>query len=239
MKMNFWFFAAFLSVLFISISFAQEGIESVKPNHTFNLYFINGYAISYNFLNTESLYLRVQLDLSTSKEDIDSEGESITQSRFLLEKHSRSGKNETDFFSIGASAHIIYPVYKTNFGEIYIGTGPLFNYSNSNYNYSDSYTQYYPDSNAVQFTNKYTNTSKEKNYDAGVVLLFGIETFITKNISLIAEANLKGGRRWKTTEWEYSSSQNPDYYTKQTTNSDGNGWFYEAQFIRLGVSVSI
>jgi len=227
-------------VFFLSTNlFSQEDIEPDKPKNTFNFYFINGYAVSYNFYNAESFYLRAQLDISTSKEDMDADGEIIEEYTNGTQKYSTTGNTETNYFSIGASAHIIFPVYKTNYGKVYLGTGPLFNYSNQNYNNSESRDQFSPDSNVFQYSTTSSITSNEKNYDVGALVLVGIEGIITDNISLFVEAYLKGGRKWKKTEWESLYSATPDYHSKQTSTKDGDGWFYEAQFIRLGVSISL
>lgn len=218
---------------------SQENKDPNKPDHTFNFYFINGYAISYNFYETEIFYLRAQMDLSTNKEDIDMEGESHQAYTTILNKYKTSGYTDNDYFSVGASAHIVFPLYSNKYGSIYFGTGPIFTYSTRNSAYSETGNQYYPDSNAVQYSSTSTFTNNEKNYDAGVLGLVGVQGIITDNIKLFVKAHIKGGRRWKDTEWESSNTNNVSYSSKTTSSSSGDGWFYEAQFIRLGISISI
>jgi hypothetical protein len=70
-------------------------------------------------------------------------------------------------------------------------------------------------------------------------VLLGVKGIITENISLFVEANIKGGGRWQNSEGEYSNTDPSGYQYKNTYSSDGSGWFYEAQFIRLGVSISL
>ena len=220
---------------FINNSLAQDEVKSDGPKNTFNFYFINGYAISYNFYEAPRYYLRAGLDISTSKSDIDSDGENIQYYTSSTEEYSTSESTDNSYFSIGASVQIIFPVYKTNFGKIYLGTGPVFSYTTRNY--SSSRTQTNPDPTLSPYTS--TSSTDERNYDVAAIVLVGVEGVITDNISLFVEANIKGGGRWQNSDAEYSSSNTSGYYTKNTYSSDGSGWFYEAQFIRMGVSISL
>jgi hypothetical protein len=217
---------------FINSSFAQNEVESEGPKNTFNFYFINGYAISYNFYEAQSYYLRAALDISTTKENIDSDGEIIQYPSGYESSTTESSDNS--YFSIGASVQIILPVYKTKYGNIYFGTGPVFTYSTTNNNSSRTYNDLVPTN-----TSKYTNSTYVQNYDVAAIVLVGVEGIITDNISLFVEANIKGGGRWQHTESEYSNTDPTGYQYKNTSSSDGNGWFYEAQFIRMGVSISL
>jgi hypothetical protein len=217
---------------FINSSFAQNEVESEGPKNTFNFYFINGYAISYNFYEAQSYYLRAGLDISTTKENIDSDGEIIQYPSGY--KSSTTESSDNSYFSIGASVQIILPVYKTKYGNIYFGTGPVFTYSTTNNNSSRTYNDQVPTN-----TSNYTNSTYVQNYDVAAIVLVGVEGIITDNISLFVEANIKGGGRWQHTESEYSNTDPTGYQYKNTSSSDGNGWFYEAQFIRMGVSISL
>jgi hypothetical protein len=214
---------------------AQEKTETNKPENTFNFYFINGYAISYNFYEAKSYYLRAQLDLSTSKEDIDSDGESIQYYTGSTENYSTSDNHDNSYFLIGASVQIVFPIYVTKYGNIYLGAGPVFTYATRNY--SSSRTQTNPDPTYSPVTS--TSSTGEQNYDVAAIVLLGVKGIITENISLFVEANIKGGGRWQNSEGEYSNTDPSGYQYKNTYSSDGNGWFYEAQFIRMGVSISL
>ena len=217
---------------FINSSFAQNEVESEGPKNTFNFYFINGYAISYNFYEAQSYFLRAGLDISTTKENIDSDGEIIQYPSGYESSTTESSDNS--YFSIGASVQIILPVYETKYGNIYFGTGPVFTYSTTNYSSSRTYNDQVPTN-----TSNYTNSTYVQNYDVAAIVLVGVEGIITDNISLFVEANIKGGGRWQHTEIEYSNTDPTGYQYKNTSSSDGNGWFYEAQFIRMGVSISL
>lgn len=225
----------FFSVIFTSNLYSQEKKDSDKPEHTFNLYFINGYAISYDFYEAKSYYLRAGLDISTNKSNIDSDGENIQYYTSSTEQYSTSENTDNSYFSIGASVQIVFPIYVTKYGSIYLGTGPAFIYSTRNY--SSSRTQTNPDPTYSPYTS--LNSTDERNYDLAAVFLVGMEAIITDNISLFVEANIKGGGRWQNSDGEYSTTNTSGYYTKSTYSSDGSGWFYEAQFIRLGVSISL
>ena len=217
---------------FINSSFAQNEVESAGPKNTFNFYFINGYAISYNFYEAQSYYLRAGLDISTTKENIDSDGEIIQYPSGY--ESSTTENSDNSYFSIGASVQIILPVYETKYGNIYFGTGPIFTYSATNYSSSRTYNDPVPTN-----TSKNSNSTYEQNYDVAAIVLVGVEGIITDNISLFVEANIKGGGRWQHTESEYSNTDPTGYQYKNTSSSDGNGWFYEAQFVRMGVSISL
>jgi len=221
-----------LSFFFTINSIAQDDVKSEGPKNTFNFYFINGYVISYNFFEAQNFHLRAGLDISTTKEDIDSDGEVIQYPSGYESSTTESSDNS--YFSIGASVQIIFPVYETKYGNIYFGTGPVFTYSTSNYSSSRTYND--PD---PTITSKYSNSTDVQNYDLAAIVLVGVEGIITENISLFVEANIKGGGRWQSTESEYSNTDPSGNQYKNTQSSDGNGWFYEAQFIRLGVSISL
>ncbi len=225
--------AIFLFIIFLSKnSIAQDEVKSEGPKNTFNFYFINGYTISYNFYEAKSYYLRAGLDISTSRSDIDSDGEVIQYPSSY--KSSTTESSDNSYFAIGASVQIIFPVYETKFGNIYLGTGPVFTYSTSNYSSSKTYNDSDPTN-----TSNYSNSTDVQNYDLAAIVLVGVEGIITENISLFVEANIKGGGRWQSTESEYSNTDPSGYQYKNTQNSDGSGWFYEAQFIRMGVSISL
>jgi hypothetical protein len=226
-------FSLFLFINFSSSQlYSQEKTELGTPENTFNFYFINGYTISYDFYEAQSYYLRAGLDISTTKEDIDSDGE-VIQSPSSYES-STTESSDNSYFSIGASVQIILPFYETKYGNIYFGIGPVFTYSTTNYSSSRTYNDPVPTN-----TSKYSNSTYEQNYDVAAIVLVGVEGTITDNISLFVEANIKGGGRWQKNESEYSNTDPSGYQYKNTSNSDGNGWFYEAQFIRLGVSISL
>jgi len=233
----------FISILFLNIlsgiSFAQENVTKTKPEHTFNLYFINGYAVSYNFYNAGIYYLRAQLDLSTSKEDLDTEGENVQDYPVARYERFTTGNSETDYFSIGVSAHIIFPVYKTNYGKIYVGAGPLFTYSNQNSSSTEDRKEFSSDTVSTPNSYNYSVSNNEKNYDLGVLVLVGLEAIITDNISLFAEANFKGGRRWQDAKWKNTNVYSPSDSYHYTDETNADGWFYQAQFMRLGVSISL
>lgn len=229
--------SVFLLNILVNNLFAQEKTISDKPENTFNFYFINGYAISYNFYNADSYFLRVGIDLSTTKQDIDSDGESVQEySGGYSEKNTTSGNADNSYFSIGASAQIVWPVFKNKYGMFYLGAGPLFNYSNRTYSSSESRTNSNP---GVTGPYKSSNSTNEKNYDVGAIFLVGLNAILTENFAVFVEANIKGGGRWQNTEAEYYSMDPYSNYNKNSYSSDGNGWFYEAQFIRMGISISL
>jgi len=225
-------------LIFSNNLFSQEKTDTDKPENAFNIYFINGYAISYNFYQTKNYYLRAQLDLSTKGEEIDADGET-DYSNVSYDKNTVTTNSESNYFLIGISTYFIYPVYNTPYGNIYLGAGPAFNYSNNSNTLTETRKEFAPDSTTVQYSATYVTTNNEKNYDLSAVFIVGIEAYITENISIVVEANVKGGNRWQNNSYEHSYSNPSGDYSKYTSSTDGYGWFYEAQFIRLGVSISL
>ena len=230
--------AIFLSIIFLANnSIAQDEVKSEGPKNTFNFYFINGYAISYNFYEASSYYLRAGLDISTSKSDIDSDGETVQYYTNSSEDFTTSTNSDNSYFAVGASIQIVFPVYSTKYGSIYLGTGPVFTYSTSSFDNSETRTNSNPNPNYNSYTTSISQTNY--NYDLAAIFLLGMNAIITENFGLFVEANIKGGGRWVNSEWEHTYSYSPTEYNKTSTNSDGSGWFYEAQFIRMGVSISL
>lgn len=229
----------FLFSLTINIVAQEETVNEGKEINTFNFYFINGYALSYNFYNANSYLLRAHLDISFSGSDSDSEGETIHQYPFIGDKRTFTSDNKIDYFNIAFSPQIIFPVYTTAFGQVYLGGGPFLGYGNSTYSLSQESIEYYPDTTSTPSISTNSGSSKNKNIDAGLVFVAGLKIFATNNISLFAETQFQGGRSWQenesSQEWiSYSGS-----YSKQIQTSDSDGWFYNAQFIRMGISLSL
>lgn len=231
---------SFFIIGFASVSSSQTDEKVSKENlNTFNIYFINGYALSYNYYTTEKFYLRAQLDFSTNGENIDTDGENIMEYTNSKEKQTRSDENKSDYLSVAISTQIIYPFYNSEYGQAYFGIGPKISYTNNSYKTDSDGKSYYPDTTSTPNIFSNSNKNSSTSYDVGINLLLGLKAYITDNISLFAETHFTGGRRWAETEWNYTNVYNAIDSSKNTNESDGNGWFYEATFIRLGVSVSL
>lgn len=214
------------------ITKAQAGDSSAAKNlHTFNLYLINGYALSYNFCNTDKFYLRAALDFSTYKSDMDNDRKSsygaIPTDNNTIERNSI---NEN--FSVGFSAQIIFPVYTAEYGQAYLGGGPSITYSIGKYSTDEHHV-------SESFgTSSYSSSNNDKGYHAGVLIIGGIEAFITNNISMFAETHLNGGIIWRKSEWSSRSIDSSGFEQISNASEESDGWFYDATFIRLGVSLS-
>lgn len=204
--------------------------DSVKL-HTFNLYFINGYAVSYDLYKEGKSAVRVHLDFSSGLSDVNSDQEqSSTSSYGFTSKQTSSTKNKNSNLSITSSSYYIYSFYNSDFGEAYFGAGPLLGYSKNSYTSSSSSTD------TLYYSNSYD--AMYKNYYIGATLLIGIRGYITKHVSLFAESHINGGRKWTKNESTNNSNGPRNYFSVQTSNSSGSGWFYDSQFIRVGMSVS-
>lgn len=240
------FLGSFIVVLIIlsgsvNIKAQTEEEQQKEKLHTFNLYIINGYALSYNFLTEKNYLLRAQLDISTNGSNSDTE--SKTSYMYLYSDDNKSEGNsdfKSNYFNVAFSVHFIYPVFKSKLGEAYIGAGPKFSYSNSSSRASSNYKSYYPDTTSIPEEYKYESHILNHSYNLGITAVLGIKAYLTKNIGLFAETHITGGRNWSDGENENKNFDNDGNNTSSTkSNSESNGWFYEAQFVRLGISISI
>ncbi|QQS34726.1 MAG: hypothetical protein IPM56_10680 [Ignavibacteriales bacterium] len=206
--------------------------SSLKDLHTFNIYFINGYALSYDFYKSDKFYLRAELDISTNKSDIDDEGRSVYGST-TIDNNKIDGNRVNEYFYVGFSPQIIVPVFSTSFGQLYLGCGPSLGYSVRKSSYEE---QRISDTGT---SSGFTNSNNETYYDAGVLVIGGVKAFIADNISLFAEVHLNGGITWLKEENNNVSSNSISASIISSRSIESDGWFYDARFIRLGVSLSL
>jgi hypothetical protein len=230
-------------ITLFSFTNAQTSKDLKNPDlNTFNFNFINGYAISYNYLTTDNFWLRAQLDLFLSGEDMEGESDqsyTSTSGGFYGSRREGDDNYESKYLGISLSTQILFPLYKSEYGFIYFGAGPKFTYSSES-RFSDSDDRIFsPDTVLVPSTNKYSSEVNYKDYDIGILGLIGISAAITDNISLYVETHFSGGLRWTDSKFIYKTSSNSDYEDVNESNDTANGWFYEARFIRLGVTISI
>lgn len=232
-------------LLTFSIANAQTKQELKNPDlSTFNINFINGYGISYNYLTTDYFWLRAQLDLYTYGQDIEGETDqsykSINGGYYGYGSRSEGDENsDNDYIEISLSTQILFPLYKSDYGFIYFGAGPIFTYSNQSTTSDGTRRNFSPDTVLVPSINKYSNESNYKNYDLGILGLFGVSAAITDNISLYAETNFSGGLRWSESNYNNNNTYDTNYDETSKTSSSSNGWFYDFRFVRLGVTVSL
>ena len=221
-----------LSVIFFIFSIgcsarAQNNVsEADSANYkTFNLYFINGYALSYDMIKNDKSVIRVHLDFSGSLTDINSnlkhlDSNSPTQSTTTDQKNGS--------LSVSISFYYLHKFYNSNIGEFYAGIGPGFGYSKNNIS---------SDQNTIQYNTNYVYSSNNdtEDYSLGLTFVLGLKSYITNTLSVFAESHFAGGKRWENQESSYTDA----YGNFASAYTSGDGWFYDTQFIRAGISVSL
>lgn len=234
-------------ILFLLFSFSisnaqtNQNLNNSELN-TFNINFINGYAISYNYLSTENFWLRAQLDLFLTANDFENETERYYRrigGGYYGSRNEGTENSDNKYLGIALSTQIILPIYKSDYGFIYFGVGPQFSYNNESRFFESELENFTPDTILIPTINRSSNEIKNKFYDLGIIGLLGISASITDNICLYAETHFSGGLRWSDLKTIYRNSSSPDFEDVNESTSTGNGWFYEARFVRIGVTISI
>jgi len=232
-----------ISLLISVANLAQTENKTENKNlHSFSVYFINGYALGYDYYKVDALKLRATLDLSLSGSDENSDGENKNiqyGTPYYGSKEITERETDRSSFSVSLGSQIIFPIYKTEFGNIYFGAGPSLGFSkdHSTLDYNSKY--YYPDT--VTTPNLYTSTTENtiQSYNIAASILLGAEATVSNNISLFMETHLNGGMRWSDEKWINNSSSNPNSEERRENNYNGDGWFYSFQYARIGVKISL
>ncbi len=228
-----------LAVIYNIPTFAQtDNIKSQKDLNTFNLYFINGYAISYNYYTTDEFLLRAHLDLSVSGNNLDKTSSQLNYYPTGSNNYKSSGSTDQKSFNVSVSTHLIYPVYSSRFGQAYIGAGPIFGYSVQSISQNSESENIPFDTTFSTYSFKEKRESTNKNYNLGLMAIAGLKTYLTESIGLFAEVHLIGGRTWANNKSSFSSTQSSRSETAYENTDDSNGWFYSLQFLRIGVMFS-
>lgn len=235
------FVIVFSSINISSNAQTENKTESDNLN-SFSVYFINGYALGYDYFTSDAFKLRATLDLDISGSNIDSEEETKSiryGTTNYGSKEFSERETDRDVFSVSLVSQILFPIYKTEYGNFYFGVGPSVGYSrdqnNSIYDskYFNSDTVTTPNINYASYENTYIS------YDIAANALIGAEAIISKNISLFTEAHLLGGMRWTEDKWINNYRSNTDYVEKRENSNKGSGWFYSFNYARIGVKISL
>lgn len=217
---------------------AQDAKEARENLATFNIYFINGYAISYEFYKNDNSVLRFHLDFGGSDNSSDNDGKRInTNSNNDTNTEDITEERKTHNFTLMASPQFLYKFYKSNYGEAYLGAGPFFKYQTSGY--ENIYQTSRKDINGDDFNSASNSNNKNKSYLLGLSFIIGIKGVLTDRISLFAESHFNAAKKWDEFEQSYHSSQSPSYEYNNSEETEGDGWDYSTTFVRVGVSISL
>ena len=122
-----------ISLLFTNNTYGQNKEEAVKDLHTFNVYFINGYGISYDAYKHNNSTLRLYLDFNGYGDELESSSHQIYSNPTTNFEVKSNSENFTDSFVLLISPQFLHKLYKSDLGEIYFGSGPYFEYRNNSY----------------------------------------------------------------------------------------------------------
>lgn len=238
----------FFLVIIISTSIntstlAQTEQKTEKENlQSFSFYFINGYALAYDYYKTDAFRLRANLSLDLSGSDMESDAENkyvYSNPMSYGSKELRDEDSNSDYFSITLSTHMIYPVYNTQLGNIYVGFGPSIGYSKRNSNSSYKNERYSPDTVSVPTVYFSSNEYIDSDFYLAANLLFGLEAYLVDNISLFAETHLNAGIDWTNNKTTHKYSSGTALVEDSVYDSEGSGWFYSFQYVKIGIKISI
>jgi hypothetical protein len=233
----------FLTAVLIVSSFNNVSIAQVQdsskiktnlPEHTFYVYFINGYALAYKFYNSGNSDLRLRIDFLSSYSDTkvnrDNENNIPAPNKYIYENSNISSWNK-----ITAEFAYSYNFYRSPLGQAYTGVGPFISYNRTKY--EDSGKNTYP----LETEYSHANSRLDYGFSIGLSAFIGLEAFLSKSIRVFAETQLTGGREWGKYEYYSESLQLPSSSSKETTvyAETKNSWFYNLTSVRLGLGISI
>jgi len=217
---------AFISILFFTASiFAQTDTTLIDKG--VNIFFYNGLGISYKYNANETLSYRVNVGLSTSLTDSETEKDDYSYNPTYSDTNYYSEYHFRSYFAANLSYTILYNLIKEKSFSFYLGAGPSVNYS----------IQKYDDSHKSEGTTYLYNsnrTSTYSNYGIGVVGLVGIEAYLSKNVTLFAESQLSLYKSWGKDEYE-SNQNNNDY--KNVDKVSSTNWQMDFTLVKVGFGI--
>jgi hypothetical protein len=209
-------------LIFTFNCFAQNDQDSsMKLIYTFDAYLINGYELGYILFNEDNSEIRISLGINSSYNISDFEEETKNITNNIESSVERTFDLYNEYHQFNLKSHYLYEIYKSNLGESYLGVGPFIAYRTQSY------------------TSSYGSTTESLNTDnlflVGLTAIIGIRSYITKSLSIFAEAELNGYGRWSE---EKNESQTMEEYSSETI-LDGNGWGYDFYYMKFGLRISL
>ncbi|OGU34197.1 MAG: hypothetical protein A2068_12890 [Ignavibacteria bacterium GWB2_35_6b] len=217
--------------VFVNQVKAQETKEETEELNTYNFYFINGYAISFDFYKHENSAMRLQLDFNGTDLSNESSGNRYGTNN-SDEKITEEIKSSS--FSISVSPQYMYTFFKSINGDAYFSLGPFLSFNSENREQINTYKLYDIFNGNSESENRFTNNNKI--WNLGLTAVVGLKGRITENISLFAESHFSASKRWNSNE---DISSGTEYYYNSKTTKDGDGWEFTTNFVRVGVSISL
>jgi len=198
---------------------SDKDSSSFVRDRSFNFYFVNGYAIGYKLNINENSALKFVIDFKGS----------------YLNKNSSQTDDPSEYsekrdnISLAFYSAYCYSFYKNSYVDVYLGIGP---YYNVNF-YSNTGTEFVKDT--LNSTFRYYHS---ESFNAlGASTIFEVEGFISSHISLIAEAQLIGLYRWEKSYSENTRNSQGSEISRNTRESRANSWYFDINFVRLGIGI--
>lgn len=221
---------ALISILFFTASiFAQTDTTLIDKG--VNIFFYNGLGISYKYNANETFSYRVNVGLSTSLTDSETEIDNHHfYSPIVRDTNYYSEDNFISNFAANLSYTILYNLINEKSFNLYLGAGPSVNYSIRKYDHSQKSEQ----TNYLYSSN---HTLTYSNYGIGVVSLVGIEAYLSKNVTLFAESQLSLYRNWGNDEQEskyfYDNTLDNEYVNKESSTN----WQMDFTLVKVGFGI--
>ncbi|MDP4116095.1 MAG: hypothetical protein Q8903_08170 [Bacteroidota bacterium] len=205
-----------LFILCMTTCFIYSQEVSTGGRQALQFYIINGYAVSYKFPSKGILNYRINLDFGAHYGDVLGEN---TGYSYRTEQKS-IGRN----LSITLTPQVYVYFLSTNYAKMYAGGGAFINYlynkntTDGTYNFN---------------TGSSSDIQKISSYSFGLSALIGVETELAKHISLFAESQINGGKRWSESKHFSHHSDGLQYWSNSTIKN----WYAEYSDIRIGLGV--
>ncbi|MBU0558747.1 MAG: hypothetical protein KJ799_11445 [Bacteroidetes bacterium] len=229
---------SFLFAKFILAQDSQADSSSVQGDNyeTFNIYFVNGYGLSYELIKSHNSIIRIQVDLHNNYLSIDSEGSRTNSPAISMDSQPYSEDKKTEIIIISLASHFLYKFYESKFGIAYLGGGPSIGYSKHIYETGSSYNELRLGS-PERYSNSYKNLNTS--YSLGLNLLLGLKANISANVGFFAESHFNIGKIWVENEYSSRFQQSSGNSSTTINKSEGDGWFTDSNFFRVGISMAL
>ena len=207
--------------------------QDTSPSASYNTYIdssqvlfhvIGGYSLSYS---PDSMPLRYSLEVDLSFQDKDSEQINKNEIEATITEDKDEGEMQRTDYSLDFTTYYIYSFYKSKNIHVYGAAGPTIGYSYNKYEMSniEDDRNYY-----------YTHENSTKIYSAGVTTLFGVEGFISDNVSLVGEYRLRA--QYEREDFESKSKrENDGFISRYSSSNEKSGWALDLSSVQIELAV--
>lgn len=207
--------------------------------HTFNIYLINGYALSYDLFKNSNSSVKIHFDLSMDYSELDLEGDNITNDNNNILNEPYDSFKETKNISISLASYYTYNIFISEHGNLYMGGGPFIGFNSAKSFTDDKFNIAYEVDDLTYFRKSYSSLQTEEIWSLGITFILGIRSNITDRIGLFVESHFNFGNKWINTKQHWETNYTDNSYRINSSNSNGSGLFYKYNFVRVGLNITI